>query len=366
MQPMTFGVEEEFLVIDADDGELVPRSKELLPEARLVLGDEVSPELNLCQIEVGTPVCRRTDELRDHLVRLRRGLSLSGADLGLQIAATGTHPFSSWTDQEVDHSSDRFSRIEDVYRIVARQQVICGCHVHVGIDDPDLAIQVMNHVRPHLGALLSLSANSPFWHGIDTGYDSYRLQVWERWPTAGLPPELEDRAAYDELVERLENVEAIEDATFLYWHVRPSVQYPTLEFRIGDVCLHVDDTVAYAALIRGLAWSTAQEILTGTPAPLPEPDVMLSSIWRAGRYGLSEELLSPVDWELKPAVDVLSETLDHCRPGLEAHGDWDLVREWVARTLRDGNGAARQRQTFERDGDPRSVIGRIARETVPG
>ena len=269
MQPMTFGVEEEFLVIDAYDGELVPRSKELLPEARLTLGEEVSPELNLCQIEVGTPVCREAGELREHLVRLRRGLCLAAADIDLNIAATGTHPFTSWTDQQVDYTSDRFSRIEDLYKIVARQQVICGCHVHVGIDDPDLAIQVMNHVRPHLGTLLALSANSPFWQGIDTGYDSYRMQVWERWPTAGLPPALADRAAYDELVTRLEGVEAIEDATFLYWHVRPSVQYPTLEFRIGDVCLHVDDTVAYASLIRGLAWSTAQRILAGEDLPPP-------------------------------------------------------------------------------------------------
>jgi carboxylate-amine ligase len=366
MQPMTFGVEEEFLVVDVHDGELVPRSKELLPEARLVLGDDVSPELNLCQIEVGTPVCRHTDELRRHLRRLRRGLCLAGSEVDLQIVATGTHPFTSWTEQEVDLSSERFSRIEDVYKIVARQQVICGCHVHVGIDDPDLAIQVMNHVRPHLGALLALSANSPFWHGIDTGYDSYRMQVWERWPTAGLPPELPDRAAYDRLVARLEGVEAIEDATFLYWHVRPSVQYPTLEFRIGDVCLHVDDTVGYAALIRGLAWSTAERVRAGTPPPMPEPDLMLSGIWRAGRYGLSDSLLSPVDWCLKPAVEVLSETLDAARPGLEVHGDWELVSEWVGRMGRDGNGASRQRQTFHRYGDARSVIGRIASETVPG
>jgi carboxylate-amine ligase len=365
MYPMTFGVEEEFLVVDALDGELVPRSKELLPEARQFLGEEVSPELNLCQIEVGTPVCQETAELREHLARLRRGLCLAGTDLDLRIAATGTHPFTSWTEQEIDLSSERFSRIEDVYRIVARQQVICGCHVHVGIDDPDLTIQVMNHVRPHLGTLLALSANSPFWQGLDTGYDSYRMQVWERWPTAGLPPVLADRADYDELVTRLQGVGAIEDATFLYWHVRPSAHYPTLEFRIGDVCLHVDDTVAYAALIRGLAWSTAMRCLEGRRPEVPEDDLILSAIWRAGRYGVSDQLVSPNDWCLKPAVDVLSETLDFARPGLDAHDDWELVRDWVARVLREGNGATRQRQAFQRDGDPHSVIRRIGLETVP-
>jgi carboxylate-amine ligase len=365
MTAMTFGVEEEFLVVEARTGELVPRSKELLPEARLVLGDEVSPELNLCQIEVGTPVCTDTADLRHHLKRLRRGLSEAAGELDLRIAATGTHPFTSWTEQQVDLSSERFSRIEDTYQIVARQQVICGCHVHVGIDDQDLAIQVMNHVRPHLGALLALSANSPFWHGIDSGYDSYRMQVWERWPTAGLPPELADRAAYDDLVSRLEDIEAIEDATFLYWHVRPSVRYPTLEFRIGDVCLHVDETVAYAALIRALAWTVKGQVERGEVGPAPAPDLMTSAIWRAGRYGVSDRLVSPTQWTLLPAVDVLSEVLDLCRDALEAHGDWDLVRGWVARTLRDGNGATRQRQSYARHGDAREVVGRIARETVP-
>jgi carboxylate-amine ligase len=365
MTAMTYGVEEEFLVVEALSGELVPRSKELLPEARLVLGDEVSPELNLCQIEVGTPVCDDSDGLRHHLKRLRRGLSLAACELDLRIAATGTHPFTSWTEQQVDLSTERYSRIEDTYQIVARQQVICGCHVHVGIDDPDLAIQVMNHVRPYLGALLALSANSPFWHGLDSGYDSYRMQVWERWPTAGLPPVLADRAAYDDLVARLEDVEAIEDATFLYWHVRPSVRYPTLEFRIGDVCLHVDDTVAYASLIRALASTIQGQVLRGETAPLAAPDLMVSAIWRAGRYGLSERLVSPARWKLFPAVDVLSEMLDMCRDALEDQGDWDLVRDWVDRTLRDGNGATRQRQSYARHGDAREVIGRIALETVP-
>jgi len=365
MTAMTFGVEEEFLVVEAHSGELVPRSKELLPEARLVLGDEVSPELNLCQIEVGTPVCDDSTQLRQHLRRLRRGLSSAACELDLRIAATGTHPFTSWTEQQVDLSTARYSRIEDTYQIVARQQVICGCHVHVGIDDPDLAIQVMNHVRPHLGVLLALSANSPFWHGVDSGYDSYRMQVWERWPTAGLPPELADRSAYDDLVTRLVDIEAIEDSTFLYWHVRPSGRYPTLEFRIGDVCLHVDDTVAYASLIRALAWTVQGEVLRGDSPPLPAPDLMTSAIWRAGRYGLGDRLVSPNDWTLRPAVDVLSELLDRCREALELHGDWDFVREWVGRTLREGNGATRQRQSYARHGDARDVIGRIALETVP-
>jgi glutamate---cysteine ligase / carboxylate-amine ligase len=362
-QPMTFGVEEEFLVIDAESGELVPRSKELLPEARLVLGDDVSPELNLCQIEVGTPVCTTSTDLRDHLVRLRQGLSAAAGELGLGVVATGTHPFTSWSDQEIDRTSERFSHIEDVYEIVARQQVICGCHVHVGIDDPDLAIAVMNHCTPFLGPLLALAGNSPFWHGVDSGYDSYRTQVWERWPTAGPPPVLQDRADYDALVARLQEIDAIEDASYLYWHVRPAVRYPTIEFRIGDVLLHPDDAVGYAALIRALVWTTARAVVTGRTVPPPEHDLVVASIWRAGRYGLGEQLVSPTHGDLRSPGAVLTEVLDHCRDGLEAHGDHELVEDFVARLLTDGNGATRQRQWFAERGDPRDVVDRLVAET---
>jgi len=344
---------------------MVPRSHEIVPPAQDLLGDEVGPELNLCQIEVGTPVCRSLDELRGHLVRLRRQLATVSSGFDLGITATGTHPFTSWRHQQIDLRSDRFTRMDDVYQIVARQQVICGCHVHVGIDDPDLAIEVMNRVRPWLSVLLALSANSPYWQGLDTGYDSYRLQVWQRWPTSGMPPQLAGRVAFDRMVADLEAIDAIEDATFLYWYVRPSVRYPTLEFRLCDVCLHVDDATAVAGLVRALAWTTAREALAERPVTTPTLEVMAASTWRAGRYGLDDRLVSPVSTTLLPAVEVVSELLDHIREGLEAHGDWDDVRSWIARILRDGNGASRQRAAFARNGAMSDVLQCIARETVP-
>ena len=365
MDAMTLGVEEEFLVVDAETGELVPRSHELVPPAQELVGDEVGPELNLCQIETGTPVCSSLPELRGHLRRLRRGLASVAADLDLGITATGTHPYTSWRHQQIDLRNDRYSRMDDVYQIVARQQVICGCHVHVGIDEPEVAVAVMNRVRPWLAVLLALSANSPLWQGIDTGYGSYRLQVWQRWPTSGMPPDISSRAEFDRLVGDLEAIDAIEDATFLYWYVRPSIRYPTLEFRICDVCLHVDDTMALAGLIRALAWTTAREVREERPAALPAREVMDAATWRAGRYGLDDCLVSPVDLRLRPAAEVVSELLDHVREGLEAHGDWDDVQAWIARILRDGNGASRQREALARRGDTRDVLAHIASETVP-
>jgi carboxylate-amine ligase len=365
MKPMTLGVEEEFLVVDAATGALVPRSHQLLPRARDVLGEEVAPELNLCQIEVGTPVCQSLDEVRDHLIRLRVGLHDSGERLGVAVAATATHPFSWWQHQQVDLSNERYSRMDDTYQIVAREQVICGCHVHVGVGDGDLAIGVMNRVRPWLPVLLALSANSPFWQGLDTGYSSYRLQVWQRWPTSGMPPELQSRHEYDELVRELQAIDAVEDATFLYWYARPSARFPTLEFRVCDVCLDVEHTVTVAGIIRALAWTKCQEVVEARLAIMPPREVMEAAVWRAARYGLEGSLVSPRTWKPEPAMDVVDQLLDHVRPALEAHGDWDRVSEGVQDLVGRGNGATIQRRAFRRRGDGREVVGEILDRTMP-
>jgi len=350
------GVEEEFLVVDRVSGDLIPGADRLLPHAQEMLGDDVAPELNLCQIEVGTPVCDTLAEVRTELVRLRRGLGIAAAKVDSGVVAVGTHPFGRWQDQQVDTANERYRRMEDAYRIVARQQVICGCHVHVGIPDAELAVATMNRARPWLSVLLALSANSPFWQGIDTGYASYRLQVWQRWPTSGMPPRLESAAEFRELVDQLQAIDAIEDPTFLYWYARPSIRYPTLEFRACDVCLSVDDAVAVAGLVRALAWTCATEVITGAPEHSPRPEVMQAAMWRAARYGLSERLVSPSAMATRPASDVVGEMLVYVREGLEFHGDWANVSNLVASTLASGDGASRQRAAFARHGDPRDVI----------
>ncbi len=361
MECVTLGVEEEFLVVDAETLELVPRSDELLGPARDELGDEVTPELNLCQIEVATPICETLNDVDHHLTRLRKGLSSAASDRGLGVAAMATHPFTSWTDQQVDLANDRYSRMDDTYQIVARQQVICGCHVHVGIEDPDLAVTIMSRVRPWMPSLLALSANSPYWRAMDTGFDSYRLQVWQRWPTSGMPPDLSDRQEYDDLAA----VDAIEDSTFLYWYARPSARYPTLEFRVADVCLCVDEAVALAGLIRALAWTCAQEEMAGVASETPRPEVMEAATWRAARYGLGDTLISPRSNSPESAADVLDEFLTYISPGLEFHGDTTRVTDAVHRIVTDGNGATRQRAAYAEADDFRDVVARVLHETVP-
>jgi carboxylate-amine ligase len=365
MDPMTLGVEEEFLIVDAVSGDLVPRSNLVLPPAHERLGDDVAGELNLCQIEVGTPVCTTLEEVRAELTRLRSGLAAAAAETGCGVAALGTHPYGMWQDQGVDAARERYRRMEEVYQIVARQQVICGCHVHVGFPDRELAIATMNRARPWLPALLALSANSPFWQGMDSGYASYRLQVWQRWPTSGMPPRLGSAADFDTLVKELQALDAIEDATFVYWYVRPSVRFPTLEFRACDVCPTVDDAVVVAGLIRALAWTCAREELDGGPFEDPKQELLEAAMWRAARYGLEGTLVSPVAGSPRPAADVLDELLAYLRTGLEAHGDWCEVSDSVGRIVRGGNGAKRQLAAFARRRDPHDVVAWARAATLP-
>lgn len=356
MDTLTLGVEEEFLVVDATTGELVPRSHAVLPSARQTLGRDVCSELNLCQIEVGTPVCTTLDEVRAALTRLRGELSAVAADAGCGVVAVGTHPVGKWQDQQVDLSQDRYRRMAEVYQIVARQQVICGCHVHVGIPDRELAVATMNRARAWLPALVALAANSPYWQGGDTGYASYRLQVWQRWPTSGMPPHLDSAADFDGLVDALRSIDAIEDATFIYWYVRPSIRWPTLEFRACDVCPTVDEAVAVAGLCRALAWTCMDEVRQGQPRNHERQELLEAAMWRAGRYGLESTLVSPTAGATRPAAAVVDELLAHLRPGLEAHGDWPEVSAAVAGIVSRGNGATQQRAAFARRRDPDDVV----------
>jgi carboxylate-amine ligase len=363
---VTLGVEEEFLIVDRASGELAPRSHELLPAARDRLGDLVTAELNRCQIETASRVCEDLEGLDRQLRQLRRDLDASAAGLGCALLPVAAHPWGSWREQAVELDRERFRAMEARYQVVARQQVICGCHVHVGVADPDLLVAVMTRTRPWLPLLLALSANSPFWEGEDTGYDSYRHEIWERWPTAGVPPALEDWAAYGEVVGELQASGAIEDATHLYWYLRPSVAHPTLEVRVADVCLSVDDAVTLAGLARALVRTGVRELeqdRSGEP-PMPEA-VLTGAMWRAARYGLDDELVSAVTGRPVPAARAVAELLEHVTPALDELGDRERVGTAVQRILDEGNGAGRQRRAGGRSGDLRKVVA-LARRALLG
>jgi carboxylate-amine ligase len=301
-------------------------------------------------------VCTTLAEIRAELERLRRMLREAAAGAGCSVVSAGTHPTAAPEESEVNPAKERYRHLEREFQAVAREQLVNGCHVHVGIADRDLAIDVLDRVRPWLAPVVALAANSPFWAGADSGYASYRTEVWTRWPLTGMPEPLESRAGYDELVAALGAVDALPDATFLYWDVRPSARYETLEFRAADACLTVDDAVMVAGLWRAIARTAADEARAGVVRVALRGELVDAARWRAARYGTEGTLVDLTEGRTAPASAVIDRLMSHLRPALEAAGDWDEVSALVERTMARGTGAARQRAAFARRGEMADVL----------
>ena len=361
----TLGVEEEYQIVNPRSRELRPRASRILPDARAAVGDDVTHELYLSQIEIGTPVCHTLAETRAQLVRLRRALAEAAGHDGSRIAAAGTHPFSRWEDQALT-PQPRYREIAADYQQLAREDIIFGCHVHVGFADREAAIQVMNRARPWLAPLIALAANSPFWQGVDTGYASYRTELVERYPTAGLPHVFASRAEYDELIAALAATGMIADASKIYWDVRPSSHLETLEFRAADVCATVDEAVMIAGLCRALARACHDAQRRGEPLPYTRPELLRAAKWHASRFGVDGVLIDVQARRAVPAAKVIEGLLDFVRPALESHGEWAEVSALVRRTVACGNGARRQREAFARAGRLEAVVDLIIAETSQG
>lgn len=361
----TIGVEEEYQIIDAATRELRPAQQSMLPAAQRAVGDDVQPELYLSQIEVASPVCSNLAAARAQLVRLRRAVLESAAATGGRIATAGTHPFSRWQEQPIT-PKDRYLGIAQDYQQLARENVIFGCHVHVGLEDKEAAIEVLNWVRVWLTPLLALAANSPFWLGEDTGYASFRTEVWGRWPAAGPPHWFASRAEYDALIGALVEVGAVQDATNIYWDVRLPAHLSTVEFRVTDVCLTVDETVMVTGLARALTRACYEQAQQGEPAPRVRQELLRAAHWRAARYGLGAELIDLEAGQSRPAAEVIENFLRFVRPALEAAGEWEEVAALVHATLQRGNGAMRQRAVYAKSGRLEDVVDFIIAEAALG
>lgn len=322
-------------------------------------------ELQQSQVETGTAVCETLDDVRKDLIRLRREAAAAAGKVGKRIAACGTHPFSDWHGTGV-FQEDAYIRLEEDYQQLTREQVLSGCHVHVGIDDPDDAIEVMNRVRPWLPVVLALSVNSPFWLGEDTGYHSYRNRLWQRWPTAGIPGSFADRAEFDSLKEALLATRSIDDPARIYWDIRPSNKFNTIEFRVADACSNLDDALLVAALVRAMSETCYREMQAGSPGTKVRDELIRSAIWRAARYGDTDSLIDPRAKRLVPAHELVSSLLEIIRPVLEDRGEWDGVQGLVAQVRERGTGASRQLAVFRRSGRMEDVVDMILDETAPG
>ena len=285
--------------------------------------------------------------------------------VGCRIGAAGTHPFSDWQDQALT-PKDRYAAILLDFQQLTREQIIFGCHVHVGIDDKDEAVRVMNRARPWLAPILALSANSPFWLGMDTGYASYRSELFGRFPMAGIPADLTSRAEYDAVVASLVSTESIIDASRIYWDVRPAMRFDTLEFRVADVCQSVDEAVAVAGLCRGLALACHDAPQLDAPDQQVRPELLRAAKWRAARHGLDGELIDLWGRKTVPASRMVEALLTFIRPALESLGDWDEVSSLVREIVRRGNGATRQRRAYQQAGRFEDVVDLILEETSRG
>ena len=299
------------------------------------------------------------------LQRERGALIAAARQVGSEIVAAGTHPFSHWREQKLT-PKERYAHLDTTFQQIAHELIIFGCHVHVGIANRDDALQVFNRARAWLSPLLALSANSPFWLGEETGYASYRTELWHRFPMTGPPSAFVDVAEYDRVVEMLVSAGVIRDATNIYWDLRLSPHAPTIEFRVADVCLTVDEAVMMAGLIRGLARTCYEQAQRGETLDTPRPELLRAAHWQAARYGLEGELVDVSAMQKRPAAEVIETFLTFVRPGLEAQGDWEEVAHLTREVLAHGNGARRQREEYARTGRLEEVLDLMVAQTAQG
>ncbi|PVZ94947.1 hypothetical protein DDQ50_13630 [Amnibacterium flavum] len=357
---MTLGAEEELHLIDLESLHLSGRAPQLLSK---LPGEFYSAEIQRTTVETNTAVVRTLSELRAELLRLRKGIIDIADPAGLGIAAVGTAPRSKFADFELT-TTGRYGRMQEQYRVLVDEQLICGTQIHVGVSDRELAVDIAQRVSRDLPALLALSASSPFWNGHDTGYSSIRTLVWQRWPSAGATGPMGSAAEYDELLDDLIASGVIADAKMAYFDVRPSSHAPTLELRVCDACPLVDDAVLIAGLFRASVRSAELDVEAGrTYRPLPAP-LHRAAIWQAARGGLAGELLEGAQHPRPtPAATAVRNLVGRLRPQLEELGDWDDVNELVEQVLARGNSADRQRAAFAERGQLDDVMRLVIDET---
>ena len=361
---LTLGIEEEYQIIDPETRELKSYITEILSGDSMIL-DEVKPELHQSMVEIGSRVCRNPQELRGELVRLR-GLvmDLAGKN-GLVIAAAGTHPFSCWTKQEIT-PLERYIGVRQDLQDLAQQLLIFGTHIHIGIEDQDFLVEAMNVSRYLLPHVLALSTSSPFWQARRTGLKSYRSIVFRNFPRTGVPPILDSYSDYEELLGVLVNTGCVPNGSKIWWDARPHHAYPTLEFRVCDVCTRVEEAVCLASILQAIVakiWKLRRDNLTFRlyPSALIEENK-----WRAVRFGLDGNLIDFGKEQEQPARELITEMLEWFVDDVVDELGSRREVEYAFEIMRGGTSADRQLATYDRTGDLRGVVDRLVSETAEG
>jgi len=361
-EQFTLGIEEEFQLVDPNTRELRSHVSEILDEGKMLLGEHVKPEMIQSMIEVGTGVCADVQEARADVIKLRGVLSSLVRKQGLMIVAAGTHPFSHWQEQKI-YENARYESIVEENQIIARSLLTFGLHVHVGISNPERAIQIMNAIRYLLPHVLALSTSSPFWLGVNTGLKSYRSEVFARFPRTGIPDYFESRSSFERYVELLIKTGCIDDGKKIYWDVRPHPFFPTLEFRICDIPTRVDDTIAIAALFQAMVAKVNKLLDRNLTFRLHHKMLIEENKWRAVRHGLDGKMIDFGKGTEVPVRELIGELLEFVDDVIDDLRSRKEIRH--IRTILDrGTSADEQLRVWRKTQDINAVVDRLIELTM--
>jgi carboxylate-amine ligase len=360
----TLGIEEEFAIIDPETRELRSHIQEILEGGKVVLKEQIKPEMHQSVVELGTEICPSIVDARQHVIDLRSRLADLAGRSGLKIASVGTHPFSHWRDQLITQG-ERYREIVKDMQQLARANLIFGLHVHVGIPDRDVAIHVMNQARYFLPHIYALSVNSPFWVGQDTGLKGYRLKVFERFPRTGIPDAFESLSEYEDYCKLLVKTGCIDNAKKIWWDIRLHPFFDTLEVRVCDAQTRVDDTLAIAALIQAIVAKLFKLLRQNITFRIYRRRLLDENRWRAARYGIDGKL---IDFGKETEVEersLLSELLEFVASEVDEFGTQREMAH-IERIMSEGTGADRQLAIWKQTRDMKAVVDHIVAETYEG
>jgi carboxylate-amine ligase len=363
MRPsFTIGIEEEYQTIDPVTRDLRSHiDAEIIEKGKTQLHESVKPEMHQSVVEVGTGICENIGEAREEVRKLRSAIIDLARDSGLKLGASGTHPFADWAKQSI-YPDARYHAIVEDMATVARGNLIFGLHVHIGVEDRETAIHLMNAARYFVPHLLALSANSPFWLGMDTGLRSYRTKVFDKFPRTNIPDYFPSWGEYQNFVDLLVKTNCIDNAKKIWWDIRPHPNFPTLEFRCCDIPMRLDETIAIAALIQATVAKLYKLYEANQGFRLYRRALIMENKWRASRYGLDGKL---IDFGRKvevPMRDLVDEYLAFVDDVVDGLGSRDAVNG-IRKIVQSGNGADRQLRVFKETGDLTKVVDYIIEET---
>jgi carboxylate-amine ligase len=362
MDQYTLGIEEEFQIVDPQTRELKSHVSEMLEEGRMLLGEQVKPEMIQAQIEVGTGICRNIEEARKDITNLRAIVSSLARKNGLAIVAASTHPISKWTDQQI-YDDPHYTLLIEELQMVARSLLIFGLHVHVGIPDRERQVHIMNAARYFLPHVLALSTSSPFWLGNNSGLKSYRSEVFKKFPRTDIPDHFDSYGSFQRYVDLLLKTNSISNPKKIWWDVRMHPTFPTLEFRVCDIPTRVDDTIAITALFQAIVCKLDRLIDRNLGFRLYRRMLIQENKWRAVRYGLDGKMIDLGKQKEVPVRDLILELLDFVNDVVDDLGSRKEV-EHIHTILERGTSADEQLQVFGETNDLKAVVDRLMQRTV--